>query len=131
MIRIRAQIDCNVAAMLCGIALTYCYVIPFCFGSTAPPPEELSFKVSPKESASARTIAERAITEKRLTPGYFVQAEVSRDKMAEIHVRSVMVCQGKSFLPVLRAGAGMPMITHHELVLVRKGADALQVCFCG
>lgn len=43
----------------------------------------MSFKLTSNESTSAKAIAERALTEKKLTSAYFVQAEVSRDKMAE------------------------------------------------
>jgi hypothetical protein len=70
--------------LLLGIAaLTWCYFIPVCFCSLASAPEEMSFKLTVNETTSAKTIAERALAEKRLAPAYFVQAEVSRDKMAE------------------------------------------------
>jgi hypothetical protein len=58
-----------------------CFIYLFSCGAALS--EEMSFKLATRETVSARSIAEKALTEKKLTPGYFVKAEVLRDKTAE------------------------------------------------
>jgi Cu2+-containing amine oxidase len=73
-------------------ALVCSFFLPFSlFGATpapaaidaAPAPAQMSFKLTSEETKSARAVAEKALAEKSVAQAYFVQAEVSRDKIAE------------------------------------------------
>lgn len=57
----------------------------------APGSEEMSFKVTANEAATAKSVAERALAEKKLAPAYFIKAEVTRDKTAEAEARRILV----------------------------------------
>ena len=50
-------------------------------------------------------------------------------EVSDIHVRAVIFCKGKSRLPMFGLGRGVPVITNHELVLVRKLSQPFKVFF--
>ena len=51
---------------------------------------------------------------------------VACDEVPEIHVRAVMPRERKRLLPMIGRRGGMAMISHHELVLVRKLPEAFE-----
>jgi Cu2+-containing amine oxidase len=58
-----------------------CFVCLFSSGDVLS--EEMDFKLTARENVSAKSISEKALAERKMTPAYFVKAEVLRDKAVE------------------------------------------------
>jgi Cu2+-containing amine oxidase len=58
-----------------------CFVYFFSCGGVLS--QEMPFKLTARENVSAKSISEKALAERKLTPAYFVKAEVLRDKAVE------------------------------------------------
>jgi len=54
---------------------------------------------------------------------------VASHEVSDIHVCAVIFCKGKSRLSMFGRCRGVPVITDHELVLVRKLSQPLKVFF--
>ena len=52
---------------------------------------------------------------------------VAGHEVSDIQVCAIMFCKGKSPLPMFGFCRGVPVITDHELVLVRKLSQPLKV----